>query len=237
MNDAPLDDKPAVRKKRLTPRRGLALLIVGLLIAAVAGLGIKLRRYRAAYDAVISSGGKIEFHGPGWARRISAEKPLPYIDTVTAVTLQDRELPAGTCTEILSHLQQFPGLKSLNFSGNAVPDSAAGHFEKLGTQFTKLDLSRTDIGDKTAEKLQQFRELRVLDLSNTKITDTGLTAVANLLSLRQLNLDHTPVTDDGIQQFRTLTRLNELNVADTDVTDEGVAKLKAALPDTEIYDD
>lgn len=237
MNAAPTLDQPREQRRRFTPRRVIAVLLVGLLFTAVTVLGIKLKRYRTAYDAIIAAGGKLEFHGPDWARNFSEDSPLPYIDTVTTVTLQDCGQSPETCTEIIRHLEQFPGLTSLNFAGNDVPDSAAGDFARIGLQLESLDLSRTNIGDDVAANIRHMRKLRVLDLSNTRITDVAATSIAGLTSLRQLNLDHTAISNNGISQFHTLTRLQELNVADTDVMEEGVAKLKAALPGAEIYDD
>lgn len=223
--------------RRLTPRRAILLLFATVFLAAVAGIGVKLLRYRAAWDAVNAAGGTVKFHGPPWARRLSPERPLPWIDTVDAVDLHDCELSAAQAAEIVLHLQQFPGIAELNLSGTGLSDSGLESFDGLGPHLRKLDLARTQIGDSGVAHLRHLMALKSLDVSGTRITDAALSHLAGLTSLEVLNLDHTPVSDAGIVRLGPLKRLQELNVSDTEVTDAGVARMAEILPGAEVFDD
>jgi Leucine-rich repeat (LRR) protein len=214
------------------------LLTTALVVAAaVTVVAVTLHRYRAAYDRLIVLGATIKFRGPGWARTLSADKPLPGIDDVTAIELPDGAADEASFPVIAGCLRHFPELKTLRLTGATISDAQSPMFASFGARLETLDLSRANVGDAAARHLRHMTRLRRLDLSGTRITDESLPALAELKALQQLNLDHTSVGNDGIARLGGLSQLRELNVADTGVTDEGVERLHALLPNAEIYDD
>jgi len=231
------DHKPRQRRRRFTPRRWVMGALAVVLLAAITGIGVKLHRYRTACDTVIALGGDIDFRGPDWARNISEDNPLPWVDRVVSVNLQDCALTEFESRRLVSHLRQFPHLRSLRLSGTGMTETAFSRFDSVGTNLEMLDLSRTQLGDDGVQHLRHLHELKTLHLAGTRVTDEGLRHLAELPSLEVLNLDHTSVSDAGITRLAPLANLKELNVADTDVTDDGVRALARLLPRTKVYDD
>jgi hypothetical protein len=226
-----------MKQKARRPKRIILVACLLVVFTACISIGVKLRRYHAAYDAVLAAGGDIKFQGPNWVRHLSANRPVPYFDQVKSVDLSDRKLTAEQTALLIKGMAQFPNLESLNLAGTPCDDTAAAHFYAMGTQLKTLDLSWTTLGDKGVESLSRFTNLTSLDLSNTQVTDKGLSPLRSLQHLEVLYFDNTAVSDKGISVLKQISTLRELNVSNTDVTDEGVEEFKKELPDAEIYDD
>jgi hypothetical protein len=71
----------------------------------------------------------------------------------------------------------------------------------------------------------------------TQVTDAGLKHLKGLISLTCLALDDTQVTNAGMEHRKDLTSLKMLELNRTHVTDAGIQRLKAALPNCQIYRD
>ena len=226
-----------MKQKTGRPKRIILVACLLIFFTACIAIGVKLRRYHAAYDAVLAAGGDIKFQGPDWVRHISTNRPVPYFDQVKSVDLSNRKMTAEQTAFLIQKLAQFPNLESLNLAGTPCDDFAASHFHAMGTQLKILDLSQTSLGNRGVESLSRFTKLTSLDLSNTQVTDKGLFPLRKLEHLEVLYFDNTAVSDEGIFVLKQISTLRELNVSNTDVTDEGVEAFKKELPDAEIYDD
>ncbi len=56
-----------------------------------------------------------------------------------------------------------------------------------------------------------------------------------MTSLKDLHLNSTQVTDAGLEHLKELAGFRHLYLFSTQVTDAGRAKIKAALPDLNMY--
>jgi hypothetical protein len=122
-----------------------------------------------------------------------------------AYHLMDKEITP----EALAPLKDLKGVVHLNLRGRAVTDDMLA-------------------------QLAGLKELTRLHLEKTKITDKGLVHLKGLGNLEYLNLYGTAVTDAGLVHLEGLKKLKSLYLWQTKVTDAGVAKLKKALPQTQI---
>ncbi len=93
------------------------------------------------------------------------------------------------------------------------------------------------LSDDGIREIRNFTQLEELLLSDPNITDESLAHLGQLKKLRTLNLSRTDITDDGLWHLRTLKNLRELDLSNTLVTDEGVERLRAEIPDLEVWDD
>ncbi len=87
-----------------------------------------------------------------------------------------------------------------------------------------LDPTRMD--DKFfSEYFSRDLGITALDMSNSQITDKSMVLLPTQKSLHFLALDDTPITDKGISNLRTLHNLLELHVDRTGLTDRGMKYL------------
>ncbi len=71
--------------------------------------------------------------------------------------------------------------------------------------------------------------------NSTRLTDDGLAHLAGLTSLETLHLEGCQITDEGLKHLEKLSNLKELYlVHDSGVSAAGVARLKQALPRTQV---
>jgi len=84
--------------------------------------------------------------------------------------------------------------------------------------------------------LQGFPHVTSLDLSRTGINGRGLEVLSGLAYLARINLYGTQVDDALLDVLASFPALEAVYLWETDVTAEGVARLRDALPDTEIND-
>lgn len=133
----------------------------------------------------------------------------------------------------MQHLDGHKDLSTLFLGGTQIGDAGLKHL--AGKRLVQLDLRDTQVTDASVERLSGMRSLNLLWLSRTKVTDRGLASVRQLTELKELNLDGTQVTDAGLAHLTELHRLQNLGLHDTLVSDAGVAKLKAALPNCNVY--
>jgi hypothetical protein len=122
---------------------------------------------------------------------------------------QRHEAAAAALRDMGAQVTEVPDPRGLSWavtmSGKPVPDEFFDHLEKLG-YITQLDLSRTNITDAQAKRLNKKEIgtlLLKLDLSHTPVTDDDLDQLDNLLLLTDLNLVGTKVTRAGVERFRT----------------------------------
>jgi len=109
--------------------------------------------------------------------------------------------------------------------------------EPVASNVASLTFEGSALDDAAASALTAMPKLTRLNLKDTKITDAGLSAMPKLETLEWLNLFGTGVTDNAIEGLKKYPTLKKLYLTGTAVTADGVAKIRAALPNTEVYSD
>ncbi|HSJ04931.1 MAG: c-type cytochrome domain-containing protein [Verrucomicrobium sp.] len=116
-------------------------------------------------------------------------------------------------------------------------DASIQNLLVLKENVAHLDLARTNVTDVALQTLAQFPRLTRLDLRKTKVTDKGVESLTALKHLTYLNLYGTEITDASLTALAGMKTLRNLYLWETKATEPAVAKLKAALPQTEIVHD
>jgi hypothetical protein len=92
-------------------------------------------------------------------------------------------------------------------------------------KLTRLDLSRTGVGDSGLSRIKDMKQLQSLDLPPA-VSDGGLSAISGLTNLFNLKLSGEKITDAGLKCLVGLKKLQWLDLAKTKVTGAGVANFK-----------
>jgi len=137
----------------------------------------------------------------------------------------------------LEHVAALPDLKILNLSNTQITDEGLKRLTGL-TKLKFLYLFNTGISDAGMLSLVELPRLEVLCLDRTRITDVGLKTLEELPRLEKLHVHSlAPVTDAGLESLTKHSRLFELRIGGPGLTEAGVERLKAALPNCEVYFD
>ncbi len=123
--------------------------------------------------------------------------------------------------EALTHLTDLPSLEKLYLGGSVRTDTEPTLFH---ARFT----------DTAIDPLTKLTTLKVLSLAKTDIGDAAVQKLPALTNLEVLFLLGTGVTDESVDALSEMESLKELYLQETAVTPEGLARLRAALPETEI---
>ena len=100
---------------------------------------------------------------------------------------------------------------------------------------SSLKLGSTSVtGNALETELPRMTRLKKLDLSQTQIGDKTLDTIGDLEGLQWLNLWGTQVTDSGLMKLKGLSKLKKIYLWQSQVTKKGAAALKKELPDLEV---
>jgi hypothetical protein len=100
---------------------------------------------------------------------------------------------------------------------------------------SSLKLGSTSVtGNALETELPRMTRLKKLDLSQTQIGDKTLDTIGDLEGLQWLNLWGTQVTDSGLMKLKGLSKLRKIYLWQSQVTKKGAAALKKELPDLEV---
>jgi hypothetical protein len=100
---------------------------------------------------------------------------------------------------------------------------------------SSLKLGSTSVtGNALETELPRMTRLKKLDLSQTQIGDKTLDTIGDLEGLQWLNLWGTQVTDSGLMKLKGLSKLRKIYLWQSQVTQKGAAALKKELPDLEV---
>ena len=113
-------------------------------------------------------------------------------------------------------------------------DEAFGKLGPVLPHLAAVDLSATQITDKSIATLATATELRQLRLTQTAITDAAIESLLKLPSLESINFYGTKVTDAGIARLAALPNLKHLYIWQTPVSPEVLKALQEKLPECEI---
>jgi Leucine-rich repeat (LRR) protein len=94
--------------------------------------------------------------------------------------------------------------------------------------------SNEGVNDEIASRLAGLSQLTYLDLSGTQITEKTILTLAPLTRLEKLTLGYTKLSDQAIPVLSTFTKLELLELSGAGISEKGIAKLKQALPKTNI---
>jgi len=154
----------------------------------------------------------------------------------------DEELKAS----VASLSKEFPGAlafesqqsTALTFTAvslrGKLDDETFGKLSAILPHLSSLDLSATNITDKSVSALEAATNLRMVRLSETGITDASVDTLAKLPGLESINFYGTKVTDAGVMKLSALPNLKRLYLWQTPVTPEGVKALKEKMPNVEV---
>ena len=134
---------------------------------------------------------------------------------------------------LLVHLESFPHLHAINFSGTDVTDDALVHLAGL-KNVEELALNYTKISDKGVAHLAGLTTLKKLNLNNADVTDAALEHLKHLQELVQLHLNGTQITDAGMNQLAECKKLKNLSAYGTRVTESGAEEFRKTHLDAEI---
>lgn len=90
---------------------------------------------------------------------------------------------------------------------------------------TALDMSNSQITDKSMALLPAQKSLHFLALDGTSITDIGVASLRLLPQLLELHLDRTDLTDGGMKYIAEMKSLKNLSVRGNRITDQGIESI------------
>jgi len=104
----------------------------------------------------------------------------------------------------------------------------------LAANVTWIDLRNSDLTDESMAGLGRFPLLTRVNVAGTAISGSGLAAISGHEYLDYLNLYGSMVDDNALQHIELMKKLTSLYLWQTKVSEEGIARLRSALPQTEI---
>jgi hypothetical protein len=132
-------------------------------------------------------------------------------------------------------LEQLNRLKTLSLHGRTLVDECSPSFVRM-SRLAVLDLSETNVADKTIMRLSNVKTLQQLRIGGTLISDESFRSLASEVDrelfphLDALFVDRSQVSN-SIKDFLTrLPRLEVLDVSHTKLTDHGVKDILATCP-------
>jgi hypothetical protein len=134
----------------------------------------------------------------------------------------------------LMHVAALYDLQELNLQSSNITDAGLPKLAGL-KKLRTLYLSNTHVTDKGLRSVASLSGLEELTLAYCNIADNGIISLQQLPSLKLLNLNYTNVGDVGVDALCSMKSLTDLLIGDTKITTEGARRLKAALPDAQIY--
>lgn len=86
----------------------------------------------------------------------------------------------------------------------------------------------------SADAVRAPETVASIDLTNSRITDVDLRVISRFPNAKTLLLTNTQITDAAVEHLGDLRSLEWLDLRGTQITPLGIAKLRSALPTTEI---
>jgi uncharacterized membrane protein len=179
-----------------------------------------------------------------------AESPPPagLLDSPPAATPRETSgTPDAALQSLVASLsREFPGalafdpptsalvsFSTLPLRGN-LDDAAFAKLAPLLPHLASLDLSASNITERSIAALAPATRLRLLRLAETGVTDAAVDPLLKLTSLESINFHGTRITDAGAAKLAALPNLKHLYLWQTAVTPQTLQMLKEKLPGCEI---
>jgi internalin A len=190
---------------------------------AISNAGVKAIRNVAHLEAIFLDGTAV---GDGIAAELANFKKLRWLD-LSRTKLTDKgssELDALARLETLllannggitdagiQGLGKLARLQSLSIAGTKVMLAEAATMKGVEA-LTRLDISRTPIGDDGLAFLSGLTCLEELNARETQVTGSGCAKLSGLASLHTLRLTDSPITDDGAKGIGDLKQIRTLHL-------------------------
>jgi internalin A len=169
-------NKPATRRQHKRPQYGVDMFHLLVCVAA----------YGWVSPAQSSNEAAVDFHRTEvLGRQVLATKVN---NTVIGLSLKNLKL---TNAEIQKVAMEFPGLRELDLSGNAL------------------------LTDDCLESISEMRRIEVLHLDRCGIAGTGLRFLRHIPTLSYLSLKYTKVSDAGVAELASIQSLRKINLCGT----------------------
>lgn len=139
--------------------------------------------------------------------------------------------PTDEECKLIARLQ---GLRALDLAGAHITDEGLADVCSVRS-LESLVICDTGITDDGMKHIANLTELRELDISLNVISMESLKYVSKLKHLEELRISDTAIDDDALPYLEQLTSLKFLDLADTAFSEEGLDKLRAKLPDCDVW--
>ncbi len=133
----------------------------------------------------------------------------------------------------VAHLTGMTGLRSLMISSSPLTDEGLANIGKL-TTLRQLYFGWGKYTDSGIANLSKLTNLRDLGFGPDACTDACLEALAGL-QLDTLHIEGPQVSDPWLVRIGRMKSLRHVILLGAQVTDEAIAKLKASLPEADLY--
>lgn len=213
---------------RLRLTKGIVVLCASLHMFCVNVVCCRGQSEEKAASHVESLGGKITKNADGKVRDIilwgKPKSPL------VGFTDEDIESIDFSAFSRVKNLMVISGVT------RQITDRSIIRFEKIPAELETLDLSYSQITDKSASRLlKKQRSLYTVSFIGTPLGNQALSTIGSLENLQSLGLDGTQIDDNGLDQLVNLKHLRMLSIKRTNVTDAGVLKIKKLSSLTHLY--
>lgn len=215
--------------RRTSRRFGLGFLIalVALVSFAVLYQGFRAQRMRQLTDVVVARGGSVTFH---------TNLPPDWIVSRLRGFLGPR-----LADPILSQMSRLNYVIELSLAGHhaAVDDQflqqlVDNHGFALST-VQRLSLYQSQVSDEGMAALSAMPNLEFLELDDMNITNAGIVHLRELMQLREVTLNRTLIDRGAEADLAALQQLRILDLKDSRVGRSVKGRLRAALPNCEVY--
>ncbi len=138
--------------------------------------------------------------------------------------LSHQGLDADDLARVVTHLQKYPAITSLNLTGNLLGDVGIQALLKAPT-ITRLNLMGNNLSDHAIGVLSQLKQLIELNLNINTIGDKGALTLGELPCLQKLLLNGNAISNQGLQTFAQQPSLQYLSLMNNDINSEGARLL------------
>jgi hypothetical protein len=227
-------------QRRQTIRRGIVVLVVLAIVAAVTAVSFPVYKQLSTEWTLGASGFRVDWdlNADNWmtggVSSVGYRGGVFFIGTPSVANTHDPDLV--TLSKLL-HLQSLK-LEECDVSEEGLSALSVLH-ELRDLSLVRLHQFRygggfSGLKDSCLVPLQGLTYLEQLSLSGNRITDKGLELIAHLPNLATLDLDATDVTDAGIVSLQSMKNLKAIRLGGTRVTPEGVKRLQEAIPGIDV---
>jgi hypothetical protein len=158
---------------------------------------------------------------------------LADMESLETLVLED----CGLTDDRLSHLRTSPSTASLTLERNEIAGPGLAQLAKL--PICTLGLEFNNVNDATLVHLPQLTNVVDLRLAYCRgITDAGIRSgiLQGLTHVRRLNLRGLKqITDASLDELAKFTHLEHIGLRETSISAAGIARLKTALPQTDVF--
>ncbi len=229
--ELPIDDEehmPPDGKPEVEPHE---LLLIKWWINQGADPEKKVGEYEADEEILAAIGRLVPATKAAAEAMAEAADEGPGDDLKIAVSGLSKEFPGALGFE--SQSSSFLTFTAVSLRGSLDDEM----FSKLGPvmpHLVSVDLSATNITDRSVALMIPAENLKMIRLAETGISNEAIETLLKIPSLESVNLYGTKVTDEGVLKLAGLPNLKRLYLWQTEVSDETINSLREKLPDCEI---